>query len=91
LTGIVTAKRTVKLIFDPSISKENRKTNVCNPLPFEDGAAVVGREFLTQIKCEKRLRKKRDGVPFCFLFLGHALGAAEMGMVSPPLIDVRNC
>ncbi len=67
LTGIVTAKRTVKRISDPSISKENGKTNVCNPLPFENGAAVVGREFSTQIKCEKRLRKKRDGVPF-FLF-----------------------
>jgi hypothetical protein len=29
--------------------------------------------------------------PFFYFFLGHALRAAEMGMVSPPLIDVRNC
>jgi hypothetical protein len=69
LTGIVTAKRTVKRVSDPSISKENRKTNVCNPLPFKNGAAVVGREFSTQIRCVKRLRRKRDGVPlFLFFF-----------------------
>jgi hypothetical protein len=68
----------------PPILKENRKAQVCIPLPFDNGAAVVGREFSAQIKCEEQLRKKGDGIPL----LGPALGAAEMG-TSPRRILTR--